>query len=321
MSNLKEVRTRISSIRSTRQITSAMKMVSASKLHRAQQSIYPLRTYASSLRGIISDILPQLPRSARKRFVDPTARGEALVVSVSSNKGLCGTYNTLAIKKTLAHARTLEDEGYKVKLFLIGKKAERFFNKAGFEVYATDHNLVDKADTASADQFSSSILDAFSEGRFERVDVVYYQFRNAVFQKLAVEQVLPLDFESLASGTKAGPDTQAGPDANDDSGTKDGPDANDDHGGDEPHSGFILEPDPEDVSETLIPRFLSTNFFRIFLESSASEHGARMTSMHKATDNADDLLHSLTLTYNKARQAMITREIMEIVGGAEVLRQ
>ncbi len=301
MSNLKEVRTRISSIRSTRQITSAMKMVSASKLHRAQQSIYPLRTYASYLYGIISDILPQLPLSARKRFVDPTARGEALVVSVSSNKGLCGTYNTLAIKKTLTHVRALEEEGFKVKLFLIGKKAERFFVKAGFEVYATDHDLVDKADTASAEQFSSAILDAFSEGRFERLDVVYYQFRNAVFQELAVEQVLPLDFESLASGANVAPETPAGLD--------------------EPHFGFILEPDPEDVSETLIPRFLSTNFFRIFLESAASEHGARMTSMHKATDNADDLLHSLTLTYNKARQAMITREIMEIVGGAEVLRQ
>ncbi len=301
MSNLKEVRTRIGSIRSTRQITSAMKMVSASKLHRAQQSIYPLRTYASYLHGIIGDILPQLPYAARKRFVDPTARGEALVVSVSSNKGLCGTYNTLAIKKTLTHVRALEEEGYKVKLFLIGKKAERFFSKAGFEVYETDHDLVDKADTASADQFSSAILNSFSEGRFERVDVVYYQFRNAVFQELAVEQVLPLDFESLASGADVALESPAGLD--------------------EPHFGFILEPDPEDVSETLIPRFLSTNFFRIFLESSASEHGARMTSMHKATDNADDLLHSLTLTYNKARQAMITREIMEIVGGAEVLRQ
>jgi F-type H+-transporting ATPase subunit gamma len=303
MSNLKEVRTRIGSIRSTRQITSAMKMVSASKLHRAQQSIVPIRVYSAHLRGIIGDILPQLPHSARNQFVEPVGMGEALVVSVSSNKGLCGTYNALAIRKTLTHVRALEEEGYKVKLFLIGKKAERFFDKAGFEVYASDHELVDKADPASAAQFSRSLLDAFSEGAFERVDVVYYQFRNAVFQKLVVEQVLPLDLASLASGTE------------------DGPVPNENDSGERAHFGFILEPDPEDVCETLIPRFFSTNFYRIFMESSASEHGARMTSMHKATDNADELLHSLTLTYNKARQAQITREIMEIVGGAEVFRQ
>lgn len=306
MSNLKEIRTRIGSIRSTRQITSAMKMVSASKLHRAQQSIYPLRTYAAHLREMIGDVLPQLPAEARKRFMEPAVRGEALVVSIGSNKGLCGSYNTLAIKKTLTHIRLLEAEGFKVKLYLIGKKIERFFSKAGFEVYASDHELVDKADAARAEHLSSSLLTAFSEGKFERVDVVYYQFRNAVFQELAVEQVLPLDLESLL------PEVLPEQDG-------DGTHGEGAHG-EEAHFGYILEPDPEDVCHTLIPRFFSTNFFRIFLESSASEHGARMTSMHKATDNADELLHSLTLTYNKARQSMITREIMEIVGGAEVLR-
>jgi F-type H+-transporting ATPase subunit gamma len=304
MSNLKEVRTRIKAIRSTRQITSAMKMVAASKLHKAQQSIQPLRLFAGQLREVIEGILPQLPDTPDSPYFKAGGGGEALVISVSSNKGLCGTYNAMAIKKTLTHIRTLEEEGYRVKMLLIGKKAEQYFAKREFEVFSIDHDLVEKVAQEGSARFSRTMLEGFFGGKFERLDVVYYQFKNAVFQELVVEQVLPMTFESLASAEK---------DAN--SGLKNEPEHPDDY------FGYILEPDPEVVRDTLIPQFLATNFYRIFLEASASEHGARMTSMHKATDNADELLHSLTLTYNKARQAMITREIMEIVGGAEVLRQ
>lgn len=303
MSNLKEVRTRIQAIRSTRQITSAMKMVAASRLHKTQQSIHPLRTFAAALRELLGGILAQLPSTPESPFFRQGQGGEALVIAVSSNKGLCGTYNVMVIKKTLEHIRMLEEEGYRVRLLVVGKKAEKFFEKRKQALFSVEHDLVDLVSHDASSRFSRSMLDAFFTGKFERLDVVYYQFRNAVYQELVAEQVLPLSFESLASAEATHPEPKTEKPAHPDD-----------------YFGYILEPDPQDVSDTLIPQFLATNFHRIFLEAAASEHGARMTSMHKATDNADELLNSLTLTYNKARQAQITREIMEIVGGAEVLR-
>ncbi|MFO7999481.1 MAG: ATP synthase F1 subunit gamma [Bacteroidales bacterium] len=306
MPNLKEIRTRINSIRSTRQITSAMKMVAASKLHKSQQLIQPLRHYVEQFKDLMESVFDQFPPGLDSPFLRQSGAGDALIISVSSNKGLCGTYNTQVHKKTTAHIRALEEAGYRVKIYQVGKKTERFFRKHPIGVFATDHEIIDQISAERASAFARQIMHDFKEGKYERVDVVYNQFINAVSQELVAEQVLPLPLGTLegmgGNGTTAGSVGGRWTKA------------------EEPF-GYILEPTPEEVAKVLIPKFITTNFYRIFLDASASEHGARMTSMHKATDNADELLHSLTLTYNKARQAMITREIMEIVGGAEVFRQ
>jgi len=298
MPSLKEIRTRIHSIRSTRQITSAMKMVSASKLHRAQGGLHHLRKYASLLKGMVDQVLPQVGGLKGHPLLARRAVNEVLVVSVSSNKGLCGTYNALLIKKTLNHLEYLQSEGHGIRLLLVGKKTAGFFRKRVFPIHGEDHELIDRLSPELAGAFAAGLMKDYEEGLFDRVDVVYNRFRNAVVQELVVEQVLPLQ-------PPGQPGQQPG-------GSMGLPDAM----AEEPF-GYILEPDPQQVCHALIPHHVSTAFYRILLDAAASEHGARMTSMHKATDNADDLLHGLTLTYNKARQAQITRELMDIVGGAE----
>lgn len=298
MPSLKEVRTRIASIKSTRQITSAMKMVSSSKLLKAQRGILGLRQYAASLRQMIEKLNRELKAGERSRFSIPTENRRVLIVAAASNKGLCGTYNALLIKRTLDHIRKLEKEGWEISLFLVGRKTEEYFQKREFSIFGKNHEVIENVNYASSAEFARELMDLFDNKVFGRIDFVYNHFRNVVMQELMAEQLLPVP-EVL---THAEPPASA-------------------KGFAPEEPMIILEPTRKEVAEEMIPKFIQFNTYRILLDASASEHGARMTAMQKATDNATELLKNLTLTYNKVRQAMITREIVEIVSGAEVLNE
>jgi len=293
MPSLKEVRNRIESVKSTEQITNAMKMVAASKLRKAQDAILRLRPYSSKLNDIIANISrttgitddnPYGPHSHEQ--------GRVLIVAVSSNKGLCGTFNTNVIKNVL---QLLDEELHhymendRADILCIGKKAHDYFTKHKFPVIG-DHNTIyqqltfDKVETIAA-----GVMDDYVAGRWEKVVMVYNRFRNAAVQIVTREQFLPVE---------GAPET------------------------DEPFWGidYLYEPEKGEILGTLVPQALKIQFFKTLLDSFASEHGARMTAMHQATDNAGEMLKDLRLAYNKARQASITREIIEIVSGAEALK-
>jgi F-type H+-transporting ATPase subunit gamma len=297
MPSLKEVRSRIATIKSTRQITSAMKMVSASKLRKAQNGILNLRPYAAHMEAMLGRLNAQMPAEAQSLYCKPNQGEKVLVISIASNKGLCGTYNTHLIKRTLDHLNSLKEENRPFELLLIGKKTEEFFVKREFTIYQSNHQALEHVNYQTATQLAAALLELYRENTFGRVDVVYNYFKNAIMQQLVVEQVLPVVTpadETLQQLKGPWP---------------------------EDPFGHELEPSPREVMDTMVLKFFKTNIYRILLDASASEHGARMTAMHKATDNATELLKNLTLSYNKVRQSMITREIMEIVGGAEVLNQ
>ncbi len=297
MLNLKEVRTRIASIKSTRQITSAMKMVSASKLRKAQNGILSVRPYAAHLKTMLSGLETQIPTEEKNQFTLPREGKNILVVGIASNKGLCGTYNTLLVKRTLLHVNSLIQEGYKVKLLLIGKKIEAFFQSREFKILKTAHEVLEGISYEKTETLARELMEMYASETYDRVDVVYNRFKNAVMQELVIDQLLPVSAEIPGEEQK-----NASPKAEEM----------------QQEFSYILEPSPKEMLDTLVPQYVSLYFYQILLDASASEHGARMTAMHQATDNATERLKSLTLSYNKVRQSMITREIMEIVGGAEV---
>lgn len=285
MANLKEIRIRIGSISSTMQITSAMKMVSAAKLKKAQDAITAMRPYAEKLTELIQNISATLEGDASGVYAEQREVNKVLVVVVTSNRGLCGAFNANVIKAT----RNLFDVTYagkQVDVITIGKKGFDAFSKNN-NVIANNSNLYDALTFNNTAEIAQRIMDAFVEGTYDKVEVVYNQFKNAATQIVQVEQFLPLL-----------------PVVNEKAATSD----------------YIFEPSKEEIILNLIPTSLKTQLFKAVLDSNASEHGARMTAMHKATDNAKDLRDDLKLTYNKARQAAITNEILEIVGGAEALK-
>nr|WP_297309387.1 ATP synthase F1 subunit gamma [uncultured Flavobacterium sp.] len=285
MANLKEIRIRIGSISSTMQITSAMKMVSAAKLKKAQDAITAMRPYAEKLTELIQNISATLEGDASGVYAEQREVNKVLVVVVTSNRGLCGAFNANVIKAT----RNLIDVTYagkQVDVITIGKKGFDAFSK-NTNVIANNSNLYDGLTFNNTAEIAQGIMDAFVDGTYDKVEVVYNQFKNAATQVVQVEQFLPLL-----------------PVVNESAATSD----------------YIFEPSKEEIILNLIPTSLKTQLFKAVLDSNASEHGARMTAMHKATDNAKDLRDDLKLTYNKARQAAITNEILEIVGGAEALK-
>ncbi len=290
MPSLKEIRTRIASVKSTKQITSAMKMVAASRLRKVQNSIVYLREYADTLKYVLSDVMLRLPPSYQNVFLKQRSNNHVLLVAIGSDKGLCGTYNSLLIKRTLQELYSLQDEGSQVTLLVFGKKPASFFSKRGFQMITDVDTHFDKVSYEYAVQFTDLIAETYLKGNYERIMIVYNRFRNAVVHELTTEQLLPVSEDDLMSA------------------------ANDEERMDDP---VILEPEPEEVIDHMTRQYLNYNVYRILLDASASEHGSRMTAMHKATDNADDMLKTLTLSYNKARQASVTRELMDIVGGAE----
>ncbi len=282
MANLKEIRARITSVGSTMQITSAMKMVSAAKLKRAQDAITQMRPYANKLSELLVNLSSTLDASEGGVYAQAREVKSILIVAVTSNRGLCGAFNNNVIKgaKSLA-------EGYEQVAFVtIGKKASEYFAKNGYEVISSHDDLYNDLSFANTSVIAQDLMDQFVEGRYDKIVVVYNQFKNAASQNLMTEAYLPV--ETPADDTATIGD-------------------------------YIFEPEKEEIVAELIPKSLKVQLFKAVLDSHASEHGARMTAMHKATDNAGELKRELTLTYNKARQAAITGEILEIVGGAEAL--
>ncbi len=290
MANLKEVRNRITSVSSTQQITSAMKMVSAAKLRRAQDAITQMRPYASKLKEILENVSASLDSSEGVYSKQREVKNVLLVV-ITSNRGLCGGFNSNVLKA----ANRLAREQYKdarVSVLCIGKKAGDFFRKTEYSIVGSDmprglNELYDNLIFTNVAPVAEKIMQLFVDAQFDKIELVYNQFKNAAVQITTVEQFLPVQPPQKNKLSAS--------------------------------SDYIFEPNKEFIVSDLIPRSLKTQLFKALLDSYASEHGARMTSMHKATDNAGALIKELKLVYNKARQAAITNEILEIVGGAEAL--
>jgi len=291
MANLKEIRIRIASVMSTQQITKAMKMVSAAKLRRAQDAIVQMRPYAGKLREIIENVSSSLDSSSGGAFAAQRKVEKVLIVAITSNRGLCGGFNSNIIKgvnKRINEEFAPQAKAGNVKVLSIGKKASESFSKKS-NMSVGDYNTVYAALTFdNVAPIAEKIMADFAAGNYDRVEIVYNLFKNAAVQYVTTEQLLPITPPSKNEKSKA---------------------VND----------YIFEPSKEQIVTDLIPRSIKTQLYKALLDSHASEHGARMTAMSKATDNAQELLRDLRINYNKARQASITNEILEIVAGAEAL--
>ncbi len=291
MANLKEIRSRITSVNSTMQITSAMKMVSAAKLRRAQDAITQMRPYAQKLQEILQNLSSSLDVSENAFGVERDAN-RVLIISVTSNRGLCGAFNNNVIKKVRLISN--ENKNAEVRVLSIGKKSFDTFKKTDLHLTGVGYpeepfKIYDDLNFDAASVIAQSVMDKFVEGKLDRVYLVYNSFKNAAVQELMTEQMLPIvpaEVEENVSNTQV---------------------------------DYIFEPSKEEIVTEMIPKSLKIQLYKAILDSHASEHGARMTAMHQATDNATELVKELKLTYNKARQAAITNEILEIVGGAEAL--
>ncbi|SFS39928.1 ATP synthase F1 subcomplex gamma subunit [Lutibacter maritimus] len=284
MANLKEIRNRIASIGSTMQITSAMKMVSAAKLKKAQDAITQMRPYAEKLTELLQSLSASLEGEVGGVYSQQKEVSKVLIVVITSNRGLCGGFNSSVIKATAKH---IEDnfKGKEVALLTIGKKGFDILSKS-FKVIEKDNEIFDDLTFDNVAIIAEKIMSLFAEGRFDKVELVYNHFKNAATQITTIEQFLPI--EPVKGTVKVNTD-------------------------------YIFEPSKAEIVLELIPKSLKTQLYKAIRDSFAAEHGARMTAMHKATDNATELRNDLKLTYNKARQAAITNEILEIVGGAEAL--
>ncbi len=297
MGNLKEIRTRIASVKSTKQITNAMKMVSAAKLKKAQDAVIRLRPYAHKLNDILEDISNSLESNVENIYSRKTLKFEKiLIVAVTANKGLCGGFNANIIKRIDELKNTMFSEQDKKGNFFIysfGKHGSEYFNnnKSKYNVIGYESNIFDNLSFENALPFIEDIMRRYVNKEFDKIIIVYNKFKNAAVQILSTEHFLPIQIVSVEENK------------------------NDDN----IESNYIFEPSKEEIVIDLIPQSLKIQVYETFMESIASEHGARMTAMHKATDNATTLIKDLQLKYNKARQASITNEILEIVSGAEAL--
>lgn len=291
MANLKEIRNRIASVDSTMQITSAMKMVSAAKLKRAQDAVEQMRPYSDKLQEILSNLSASLDMSENKYASDKEVKN-VLLIPITSNRGLCGGFNNNVIKETLRLAK----EDYKdlnVSVLSAGKKANDVFKRTDYNIKGSylPSGMISLWNDLTFDNVSAKtekIMQAYLDGHIDKVVLVYNHFKNVATQEVRVEQFLPIVPATSEEETSVNLD-------------------------------YIFEPSKTEIVEALIPKSLKTQFYSAMLDSHAGEHGARMTAMHKATDNAAELNKQLKIDYNKARQAAITNEILEIVGGAEAL--
>lgn len=293
MPNLKEVRIRIASVKSTQQITSAMKMVAASKLRRAQNAILKMRPYAAKLKDILQNLSASLDSGDDNLYTQKRRPAKVLVVVITSNRGLCGAFNTNILRTAVQRIQNNYASQYKagnVSVLTIGRKGTEFFSKRGYNVISSHDSVFDSLSYENVSVIASNVMNAFADKKFDRVDIVYNQFKNAVVQRVVVEQFLPIEEPAISADVSNS------------------------------NTDYIFLPSKEEIVEQLIPKSLKIQFYKSVLDSYASEHGARMTAMHQATDNAGDLIKELNLAYNKARQASITKEILEIVSGAEALK-
>lgn len=290
MANLKEIRTRIASVGSTQQITSAMKMVSASKLRKSQNAITKLRPYSSKMTEIIQSLcdneVSDLPyaRNSKPETV--------LLVVLTSNKGLCSSFNANIIKSAMQRVGFWQEQDRYIKIDLLsyGKRGSDFFKKqTNINFIGGDDDVWDRLSFDNVSKVADFIMETFTDKKYDRVEIIYNQFKNASTQILQCEQFLPIELKAAEQENSS------------------------------KKKDYIYEPNKSEILSNIIPQSLKMQMYKCFLDSFASEHGARMTSMHKATDNAENLLKELKLTYNKARQAAITNEIIEICSGAEAL--
>ena len=284
MANLKEIRNRIASVSSTMQITSAMKMVSAAKLKKAQDAITAMRPYANTLTELLQNLSGSIEDASGSAYANERPVEKVLLVAITSNRGLCGGFNSSIIKEVIAQRNGVY-AGKQVEVFTIGKKGNDILSKE-FTVTDNRGDVFDDLTFANVAAVADQLMELYASGAYDRIDLVYNRFKNAATQIVTPEQFLPIVpvTEKTAST-----------------------------------SDYIYEPAQAEIVSMLIPKALKTQLFKALRDSFASEHGARMTAMHKATDNATELRDQLKLNYNKARQAAITNEILEIVGGAEAL--
>lgn len=289
---LKEVRNRIKSVQSTQQITKAMKMVSAAKLRRAQDAIIQMRPYARKLQEMLSNIVSNMDGDTGAELAVERPVEKVLVIAISSDRGLCGAYNANVIKT----ARNLINEKYaaqaskgNVTTWPIGKKAFEAFLKTKLGVNESFKDVMQGISFESVQQVAQAAIEAFTKKEFDVVEVVYGEFRNAATQNFKIERFLPIPKVEVAEGKASKAD-------------------------------FIFEPDQATLVAELMPKILNTQLYKAVLDANASEHGARMTAMDKASENANELLKALRISYNRARQAAITTELTEIVSGAAALQ-
>ncbi|MBX2920541.1 MAG: ATP synthase F1 subunit gamma [Chitinophagaceae bacterium] len=289
---LKEVRNRIKSVQSTQQITKAMKMVSAAKLRKAQEAIVQMRPYAKKLQEMLSNIVSNMEGETGAELAVERSVEKVLIIAISSDRGLCGAYNANIVKL----ARTLASEKYgqqaakgNVTIWPIGKKAFDAFQKSKIKLNAAHKDLFQSLSFEHVQEIAQSAIEAFRKNEFDVVEVVYSEFRNAATQRFTVERFLPIPKVAQKEGKATRAD-------------------------------FIFEPDQETLIAELMPKILNTQLYKAVLDANASEHGARMTAMDKASENANELLKTLRISYNRARQAAITTELTEIVSGAAALQ-
>ena len=284
MANLKEIRNRIASVSSTMQITSAMKMVSAAKLKKAQDAITAMRPYSDKLIELIQNLSGAIDGDTPNPYTQVRPVKKALLVVITSNRGLCGGFNSNIIKATNSYIAEHANES--VDLITLGKKGDDILSKNN-SINTNNNGIFDALSFGNASAIAQGFMDAYANKEYDRVDVIYNRFKNAATQIVTTETLLPISAQ--ADSTKAA------------------------------SADYIFEPSQEEIVNELLPKSIKMQLFKALRDSFASEHGARMTAMHKATDNATELRDQLKLTYNKARQAAITNEILEIVGGAEAL--
>ena len=291
MANLKEIRTRINSVKSTRQITSAMKLVAASKLRKAQNAIIALRPYSYKIQEIMGRLSDSLGEQSDNPYLRDSEVKNILLVSLASNKGLCGPFNANIIKETERQVHENLHELYKdggVHLLTMGKKATEYFDRRDYDLIGNHDEIFDNLTFENVAAIAQNLMKDFSDKKYDRIYIIYNKFINPATQQVKVEQFLPLQ-----------------PVQPEDSGNVE--------------TDYIFEPSKQEIVEQLIPKTLKIHLYQALLDSNASEHGARMTAMHQATDNATELVNDLQLKYNKARQEAITNEIIEVVSGAQAL--
>ena len=288
MATLREIRQRIASVKSTQQITKAMKMVAAAKLRRAQENIVAIRPYAYDLRDLIAHLSQVDEGDINLDLLTKRPVERVLIVAVAADRGLCGGFNSNIVRKTLERIKQYENTEYEI--YTIGRKVSEFFGKRDFPIFAAKQNFFNHLCFEDALEISRTLISEYTSQKFDRIELVYNEFKSAIQQNLINEQFLPFAAEESNS--------------------------------EEYHSvDYIYEPDIQSILETVIPKNLNIQVWRILLESNAAEQGARMTAMDSATENAEEIKSKLTLHYNRARQAAITKELSEIVGGAEALKE
>ena len=285
MANLKEIRNRIASVSSTMQITSAMKMVSAAKLKKAQDAITAMRPYSDKLTELIQNLSSSIDGDTQNPYTEKRAVQNVLIIAITSNRGLCGGFNSSVIKEVTKKVET-PYANKNVSLITLGKKGNDILQKS-FSIENNNNDIFDQLTFSNASEIAESIMKAFTDKKFDLIEVVYNRFKNAATQIVTTETLLPIISTQNENTTTS--------------------------------TDYIFEPTQEAIVDELLPKSIKMQLFKALRDSFASEHGARMTAMHKATDNATDLRDQLKLTYNQARQASITNEILEIVGGAEAL--